>query len=1671
MTFFTAPAWETTAGGLTPNAPGRAEFNLTQQERIEITGRFFGTEAKKREQTKQNRAKDGYNYAEHAVGFLAATAINLVDDVWGNRLIPGTDKGDVWDTVGTFGMVGESLKSYYENNEGAIGVSSGLVGTVGVGYLTAVKALPWVAGRLAGSAAVTGTKVWQYGANLNAATRAAVVNKNLAAATEQTYATAWTSAAHRSLIGLETGKLAAVAAAEEAAITIVMNANDLIYEPENQANNLFWAAFGIGLGGTFGAIHGRAMLRHMANDETVIATRAAAQDRVGITRNSENKLPLALMETAESQLGASITRYAVQAKQADPNATGAMLSRIEAERSVSMNAAKQTLMKMGFAESTATHYIRTHLAKDPFTFHGLDEIKPKNGIGWISKMESEVQAAMKGDGFAREALDSNLNKLERAMVHVDGAWYPVSGKHELRTLMTAGEVQKPEVRALAKGLTEEIEVTLSGSKKVRLDSSRAPKELNDLNLTQRIQVAGAYSIVSKRLQSLKQAWTFPSKGDSHWLQVDAAIQHVKEGGQVVIPKEWQARGIMSVDDLPAESLRLKAKEILDNPDALHNAEDFIKYNLPTPTYLERVGDSAEEQIRSLLKAAKDGASRKELESLRSTMQTVEGYARQDRGDVALSGNLFNFNRDKKGAWVEPVVATFKDASHTQQNAIMNAITDNMVEHKMNRFAILTHNKDTFVGQFADRLIQSPALQKASQLHGAAADQVTGLSNTLTQLAGSTRTMEFRARDNDMMLGLVNLSDLKVRSSDDFLTSLTERHLGRTKESLAGPTARSSRQLLNQFHTYSGGWDLLESATTVNKAGDPDAFAFVLAPTERNAQRLGVEVEELEAGDTLLLNPRTGQPIILDKTAYEFQAGFDGLSRELLREKNIVREAMGLNPIKRRPWYVPPPSLKGKQVGFVLDANHNPVPNRTVVASSVEEYQRLSAALARDLEKEMPGARILTQDQIAAYKDVFDDAAMGWVDPRIIAAPGKSQTGGLSTEFMNLDSVQDTMNWIREQTEALGNAVQRTILDDQIRSARMRHDIEIQTGAAKGRTIYQEYEAIARGIPLSKLESSMTGEIARSMEKVGNSLLSTVWSMSKGVTPRQAGQIFDDLTQKMGVPEKEMPKLRGHAKDFKRLSDELGKYSPYKNFEDYLTQQGRQKMPLEVRQISQKLNAFSAAMLLRYEPIAQASMNLLGLITTMPSILRSGRAPISLVKAGKGDTAVPVLDVMRIMMGGVSDMVHERSGAVWDTMQRNGDATQAVAELHKQIAQLNDSGKYGQIMYGTGSANNKKGIKGFFHEKGIDGMLAVATDTSENWSRQYAHFVGLRLADMHGIKGEAAQHAFARDIANSSIANYSIVNRPEAYQSSFGSMVGLFQSWARAYNQRLFRWVEEKEYARLAEQFAIQTAMFGTGSNIGMDQLEWLYDKSIGGRDDEGKEVPTVTDRIYERFGSTAGMAVAQGGIAAFTGMSLWTRGDTNIRTPSLDPRETMPALNLLSKTTLIGMDFVKYGADADVVKESIGRNFPNRSLRGAWTEIMQGGAEIDASGRVITQSHTLGDSIARFAGIRSARAQQQAEIYYANSAAMRDDAARMEKLRTKTRAMLRSGKVGEEEWLNIFDAYVKIGGNPGNFRGWIQSQIKETKSPRDIRQLDRFMNNPNNHLRLWRHDTYMKGLY
>jgi hypothetical protein len=1616
--------------------------------------------------------------------FLAAAGVDMADMV--TSAVTPMQRGDVWS--GARGMGASGLADFAQRNKSGVELTSGIVAAVATAGLAEAYLVPALGARLASSTALSNTRLWKMGEQMLGGARAAAMDSAVVAAVDGQLMSVLGTAGGRQLLAARVAKGVGSGVVQEAAVAAVTHTNSELWS-DDTSTNLVALALGVGITGGLGALGARYEVRQIANSEEVMGRRAAASDPYGFAAirafapDAEELAKLA--DKSEYKESANLTGLLMQARQLAPeNLPANRRALIDAESKQVEMQARQSFQKIttkglpgvpnsSFSISDArTAAAGRHLTEaghaDPSTFLGIDSMGIAD-VTRVKEMRAEhIKGLLNSDSIEMKRLGRRLESQE-ALGLVNGSWMPLSRELEEFSKFEPGRVTlKSSVKG---GGNFDYRIDLSSGKRVSVNESANLKDFGKMSFGDQLQVYEGLTQVASRMRANDQVFTLPK--NPTWLQIDFGLEYQKKGGKVDFNSY---AGIDGTDSAVVQSLRLKAKEavsIQQTKGAL-TFWDRAKLNLPLPGSLERLHDGAGESMIKVLNTVlkEQKVTAQELKEIRKQLLDMSDLRTGIKTkDPEILGDMFNFNRSAEtGEW-RPVIVGFADLSRVQPE--LHGTRDHLViaqaENKMYRHQQL--RKGFLTRELVDTLDQLPEYRESMNILGMARDQITGAGGAFDQGLGTALTRSQRYRDQKQMLSTLGTRQVIDRITEENTNRILTNVFNGAQDRLATVANRGSKTLVDQWFSKAGGWDLKRGTVQVD-----DGFAaFELLPTPRNAKRLGRPVQEGE----LLADAATGRPIVLDQVGLDYVERFQIAARGLLKDTNAVRMSRGLSPLDSKEWYIPPPNTKGKIIGFTIDRTGKTVPGGAIVANNQAEFDELRRVKIQQLDAEGEGHRFYSQSEIEATDDLWDLAEMNWVDPGFVGSKKAGQSGAIFGDRVNNNALEESLEWVQEKVKAITNGTVRSLYDSQISIARARAAAENAVGGVERRTIWDEWEATILGKPLTSVKPGQGTKAVRAVESLTQSVIDSGWPLAKAIGSTQLSKWIEDLTHKLG-----MSRIKGF-KTFDELAEQLGPYTPYKNAMDFAESNLRVSVPPEVKDLANGVNRLTANILLRWLEIPNAAMNLVGIVTNMPSILRSPNTPLMASIGLNSGAKVGVVDSYRILAGGFKDMLNAAKHADWDVMVKNGDTTQSIAELNKQLSLIDSKTTFMRVMSGDKTRRvapgklpkSPKELKDWVANKGVGGLAALAADTSESMSRTWSHFVGLRLADLNGIVGTEARHSFARNVANQAIANYNPLNRPELFQTSFGSMFGLFTSWVQQYNQRLFRWMETGDYASVGRQLAMQSAFFGVASMPGYNAVENLM-QSMGVGPNSNPEA-TLTDAIYAKYGPTVGSIVANGGFQEITkilggeGVAIYTRGDMNFRSPSLDPTQLMAGLSMVKNVaggTLEAagaiLNGITDGEEGQVTQryltEILARSMPNRALKGAITVLANGGQDVSASGEIISETQSGLETGLRLLGLRSSRQQGEIDAYYANTTMRRRQAGRMETLREETRALIRSGEPYNP--MDVFNKYVENGGSPAHFKRWIEEQVKTTQSTRGMRELVKSLKSENSQLEAWRYE-------
>lgn len=1180
--------------------------------------------------------------------------------------------------------------------------------------------------------------------------------------------------------------------------------------------------------------------------------------------------------------------------------------------------------------------------------------------------------------------------------------------------------------------------------------------------------------------------------DAPWFQLDAVEEALRRSdGQVKV--QWPQG--MTRDSAQVESFAQKADAreaqinriqagVVQATGQPADPADYasrlrVRYNLPRQTAYEMgVTGITENPVESLMKgvtaAGSDNIRDMSLDDIKQSVANVKNI-----GDVApysasdvqsLYGNSFRYMLDSKGRPMKPILTyarPFMPATWTN-----DAIAERMTQSKLLAVGKMT-DKDAgpLTRNLATGLMQSPDLELASQPHTLMDNQIQGSTMGAAPqsfwggLGKSVASFDWIARDNPTLLAAARLRDNISRVTLSSVRDIISGSMGDVLDRLASPRNASSQALMDQFHSFAGGWDI-EDKVVPDSSGN--FSGFTLSDTQKNRTRWTQQFDGDMPQGQPLVGPQ-GQKVMLDNLSLEAQTRFNKVTTAKLNEQNTILRANNLPEIQSSNWYVPPQDTRGRFLAFVVGPDGKTVPGMSINAATPEDFARQKAKLMPILDGKGLGYDLRTQDDIGNFANIWDKAQMDWIHPGTTAAmSGKESRGVLTGQEVRPGAFKQSMTTTRDQFIRHADDVTSTLLKEQINSAKARSVIstnstanvsnQFAANAKKTKSIYDMYIEALTGKSALSAQNSTVGRIWNTAEV-------TVDGALAGSTPTASGlwhavQSYTDRVNPWAAGKQA-------TKTFDGLSAALGPYMPYQSAAEMLAAKTGAAVPWTSKLMASKMNSFAASALLRFGEVAHPIMNLAGVINAMPSVIMqmmpqgSEDAAAFAARVGHAATvfnlpdgrAVGALDMAKIGANSFKRAWAESSHPDFDYMIQHGYLKQEVAEFHKQFGSIDSQSGFDKFMNGDNQIKNPQGVAQTLASKGLIGWGSVLSDNSEDFSRSWAHMSGLEVADILGISDMSAKHNFAHDIANKMIANYSPANRPEIFQGALGSTIGLFQSFMQEYYQRMFRYVETGDHRALATQQAMQGSLFGIQTIPGWQQFQAMMNTTGGGENDPGSA-------LREKFGAAGDLMM--GGVLSniptlfgAPAVDLYSRGDTSIRLPGTS---LPPAISIMAKISNgIGAGIQAFsqmnpGISHTQLAEIVSNMMPNRPMSGIIEQFGAHGNQTDKYGALVTDTQSAMEAAYRVIGLRSERQDTQLNAYYTNKTAMAHKASMDDVLRLQTRALMRQGdydKIPQQ-----FSTYVNNGGDPRQFQRWMRENYQAATTPKATQQLNAMYKNP-----------------
>lgn len=1299
-----------------------------------------------------------------------------------------------------------------------------------------------------------------------------------------------------------------------------------------------------------------------------------------------------------------------------------------------------------------------------------------------------------------------------------GEWSPMSwGKiadgYEPREIQVAGGLGRDDIAEwFAKSEKGKPRIGLTSDGQIHLPNLARGK-VENLSSEDALQY---YNVANRAVRDMaKSEMTLTLPKNPSWAQLDLAEQLIKATDD---PSKVKFPGSMTREEAMIESfaqktdiLKSKAAQNRNNVRRnvglpLDDADAFAlktHLNLPRLTpYQHGLMNSGEHPIDILLHGLESGKQVRDMsyQDLLKTLndaRVITGFTDTAKPSLDnLSGNSFNFLRDLDGNPMKPIIGMKRPMRPTEYAKDTLFTRQAMTEMHV-RDSLLGETADANTKRIMDGLVTDPAFSAARNVTELADTQsrsfVPGFTSSAPQEATGSfmNSITSRARrdvDNMTMRAASMIQESKTRLMQQTAKDIFDRNLGDLPTVLGSARNTRSKMLVDQFISFRSGWEIGVKPKEIALPNGEKGFTFVLDHEHIGNQRRFQQMfdKPLEKGQELLAP--NGNPIVLDQMALDTRIRMQAVHKERLDMQNSLLRSQGLPEIKETPWYVAPPQDKNKYVEYAYDIAGQVVPGMKISAETPRELANLKQEVMKTAQWK-DGYTFKSRDDTINFMTLWDKAQAEWIAPGTTAVmPNKRNFGISGGNLHNAKAFEEelasTLNGILKH----GDDMIDVLYDPVIKAARARAAVAKEATRVGSRkavehsSVYDRFLQNLTGRSSLSAKDSFFGNAYEWAETRINGLLSSGPAMEAGAVARAGADKVADAFGTFIRAANPFDKQQISRPTFDKLATELGNYMPFKSASEMAAREAESHMPAELAKITNKLSWFEAASRLRWFESMHAIVNFGSMVSNMPSVIRA-------LQPMKGETAAEAAlrngSLTMLMNVGSKDQVvlPNSMRLLWESMRdaqkalpdeftskavARGFMGQEVAELNRGFDAIKSKTGFDKFMFGDPNAKSKLG------RAGLDGAMDILSTRSEDFTRAWGMYAGRRVAKAMGIHNVDEQLSFSHGLVNELIANYDPRNRPEIFQGALGAPLGLFQSYTLNFYQRMFRYIETGNTRAAATQYATQSAIFGTSSLPGWNQVNWAFFDHGQGKTGPDGEYADPLESLEHRLGKDAADLYMHGLLSNLPklfgadGMALYTRGDTQFRSP-VNP------LNLVRGDATISIPitdtfsrlFNGVGQAVDQLRAmegKIGLNqvaeiasnvITNRPLAGAIEMLGAGGYDTDSSGQVAAKANLASAAGAyRILGTRSMAQQKSVEQFYQSRNAQEEQGARQDVLNIATRQAIRDERY--DDIPALFAKYVDEGGKPQYYSAWIKRQFDSGLNTRSERLLTKALNDKGN---------------
>lgn len=605
-----------------------------------------------------------------------------------------------------------------------------------------------------------------------------------------------------------------------------------------------------------------------------------------------------------------------------------------------------------------------------------------------------------------------------------------------------------------------------------------------------------------------------------------------------------------------------------------------------------------------------------------------------------------------------------------------------------------------------------------------------------------------------------------------------------------------------------------------------------------------------AGDgaeiTTHVGPATANPVVLSA-----MNNMQAASMELgAARKTAARLSNGNAPIEIGFW-APSSKLVGKEYAYIQNLETHQV--KLLVADNTDQLAEMKKAY-----KPADNERIISRSRAELENlAIMDDGRIQKVTMADLDKTKRGITGAV--EDISAQRLEDIIGGYTAQINRLSTAIIEEAMHDVVTKLDYLSGINAQAWTDSGKTGWRKgVSQLANKDTAGDVKDYLLGRNPAHRSEV----LKTINGVSDTVISYLAGA--SQTAWRMVKPERVSDPIA--YDNYLNALKSAGIPNPFEAYEEasraaFFTAARNAGYARDPQRVVNAFNALASTTALKFAEVAQPLVNILSLPILMSSAISRMTDTSKLTVGGFFENSQ-----MAIMMNGVRRMNSRapQNVRLFNLAKEEGLLTSNISEVDGalRLSKLHtDKGALSKLE----SVVNSRFVE----------IMSKPSEAAEHMVRRATMGTAIELALRNYGPNVSDKQVliFARDFMKQAVGNYSASQRPAMFQGSFGSAMGLFQTYMVTYAQNMYSHIELKDRKGFAKLMLAQGGIFGAYSLPGFNPVSQMIGEHFS---DEHFDMSTA---LYRALPDQMASTIVYGLPSNLVG-ALHTRGDVSPRVPA-----------------------------------------------------------------------------------------------------------------------------------------------------------------------------------------------